>query len=243
MNIVEYSRMAERERTYWWHAGRLAIIDSWLKKWVKPKEKSKILNVGCGTGGTLAVLEKYGAVTNVDVSTEAIKFMKKAGYKVDKVTGIKLPYKDNSFDTIVAFDVLEHIEAHDEAFKEWFRVLKKDGAILFTVPAYQWLWSDHDKSLHHYRRYTKKLIKSIMPPKARIQRISYYIVFSLPLIVGFRFLNKLIGRKTDSESSYVNVPRVINNLFTGFLKLEANMHRITTFPTGTSLITVIRKNI
>jgi SAM-dependent methyltransferase len=241
MNTVEYARMAERERTYWWHAGRLVIIDSWLDKWVAPKKKSKILNVGCGTGGTLPVLEKYGKVTNVDVSDEAIKFMKKAGYLVDKVTGIKLPYKDNSFDVIVAFDVLEHIKEHEDALVEWLRVVKKDGAILFTVPAYQWLWSDHDKSLHHYRRYTKKSIKGIVPSKGKVQRISYYIVFSLPLIVGFRFLNKLLGRKTDSESSYVNVPHFVNSLFTGFLKIEAAVHRFITLPTGTSLITIMRK--
>lgn len=241
MNTVEYARMAERERTYWWHAGRLAIIESWLKKWVRPKQKSKILNVGCGTGGTLPVLEKYGSVTNVDVSSEAIKFMKKAGYQVDKVNGIKLPYKDSSFDAVVAFDVLEHIENHEEALNEWLRVLKPDGAILFTVPAYQWLWSDHDESLHHYRRYTKGLINNILPIDASIQRISYFIVFSLPLVVGFRFLNKLLGRKTDSESSYVNVPESINRLFTKILRLEAKAHNYITFPTGTSLITVLRK--
>lgn len=241
MNTVEYARMAERERTYWWHAGRLAVIDSWLSKWVKPSKDAKILNVGCGTGGTLPILEKYGKVENIDVSDEAIKFMKESGYKVKKVSDHKLPYKDGSFDVVVAFDVLEHIKEHSEALEEWTRVLKKDGAILFTVPAYQWLWSDHDTSLHHFRRYTRSLIKSITPHDARVQRSSYYIVFSLPLIVGFRFINKIRGKKGDSESSYVNVPNFVNNLFTNILKLEASAHKIIAFPAGTSLITVIRK--
>lgn len=241
MNIVEYAQMAERERNYWWHAGRLAVIESWLKNWVKPKKNARILNVGCGTGGTLPVLEKFGKIDNVDVSDEAIKFMEKAGYKVDKVKSHKLPYKDGTYDVVVAFDVLEHIDKHKEALEEWTRVLKKDGAILFTIPAYQWLWSDHDKSLHHYRRYTKKLIRSITPKTGIIQRMSYYIVFSLPLIVGFRFLNKVTGKKTDSETSYVNVPLFVNSLFTNFLKLEAASHKFTTFPAGTSLIAIIRK--
>jgi SAM-dependent methyltransferase len=242
MNTVEYATMAERERSYWWHVGRLAIIDSWLKNWVKPKNNAKILNVGCGTGGTLPVLEKYGAVSNVDVSDEAIKFMKKSGYKVDKINGTKLPYKANTYDLVVAFDVLEHIEDHEKALNEWNRVLKKDGAILFTVPAYQWLWSDHDTSLHHFRRYSKNLIKSIVPQGGRIQRVSYYIVFSLPLVVGFRVLNKILGRKVDSETSYVNVPNSVNSLFSGILKAEAWAHRFIRFPAGTSLITIIRKN-
>lgn len=241
MNIAEYSRMAERERTYWWHVGRLAIIDSWLSKWVKPKSGAKILNVGCGTGGTLPVLEKFGTIENIDVSDEAIKFMKDAGYKVKKVKDHTLPYKDNSFDVVVAFDVLEHIEKHDEALKEWTRVLKKGGAILFTVPAYQWLWSDHDTSLHHYRRYTKSMIRHILPNDGYIKRSSYSIVFSLPLVVGFRVINKLLGRKGDSETSYVNVPNVVNSLFANLLKIEASLHKLMHFPFGTSVITVVRK--
>lgn len=241
MKTIEYARMAERERNYWWHAGRLAIIDAWLAKWIKPAKNSKILNVGCGTGGTLPVLEKYGKVENIDVSDEAIKFMKESGYKVKKVTDHKLPYKDDSFDVVVAFDVLEHIEKHEEALAEWTRVLKKDGAILFTVPAYQWLWSDHDTSLHHFRRYTKGMVKSILPSNGLIQRHSYYIVFSLPLVVGFRFMNKILRRKSDSETSYVDVPPFINTLFTNLLKVEATLHSYVKFPAGTSVIAAIRK--
>lgn len=241
MKAVEYATMAEREKTYWWHVGRLAIINSWLQRWVRPKKGAKILNVGCGTGGTLGTLEQYGYVKNVDVSDEAIKFMKKAGYKVDKVKDHNLPYKDNTYDLVVALDVLEHIEHHREALSEWTRVLKTGGSILFTVPAYQWLWSDHDTSLHHHRRYTKKLIKSIVPSNGKIHRSSYCITFSLPLIVGFRFLNKILSRKTDSEASYVNIPTQINKLFIGLLDVEASAHKLVTFPAGTSLITVIRK--
>jgi SAM-dependent methyltransferase len=242
MNISEYSRMAERERNYWWHAGRLSIIDSWMKKWINPPKKAAVLNVGCGTGGTLPVIEKYGHVDNIDVSEEAIKFMREAGYKVRKVTGTKLPYGDNTFDVVVAFDVLEHIKEHRQALQEWLRVLKKGGAILITVPAYSWLWSDHDASLHHHRRYNKKLISSIVPASGTIQRISYCIVFSLPLVVGFRFINKLLGRKGDSETSYVNVPHFVNTLFTNLLGIEAKAHKIMTFPAGTSMIIAIRKN-
>lgn len=241
MNTVEYARMAEREQSYWWHVGRLDIINTWLGRWVRPKKGSKILNVGCGTGGTLPVLEKYGKVTNVDVSSEAVKFMKESGYTVSKVKGIALPFKDSSFDVVVAFDVLEHIDEHEEALNEWLRVLKKDGVILLTVPAYQWLWSDHDVSLHHYRRYTRKLIRSITPESGTIQRLSYCIVFSLPLIVTFRFINKLLGRKVDSETSYVNVPKSVNSFFSWLLGIEARLHKYTTLPFGTSVITLIRK--
>lgn len=237
--------MAEREKTYWWHVGRLQILKSYLSYALqnKPKRSTKILNVGCGTGGTIDMLEQFGIVDNIDVSTEAINFMKQAGYKrIQKTNGKTVPYKDKYFDAIAAFDVLEHIEDDETALKEWNRVLKPDGAIIISVPAYQWLWSGHDVSLHHKRRYTTSRLKQTAAKAGlRPQKLSYAIVFSLPLIVSFRLINKLLGRKTDSETSYVNVPEWVNNMFIKFLYLEARLQTKLRFPFGTSVMTILRK--
>ncbi len=245
MKTVEYKRMADYERTYWWHLGRLEIIRSYLGLATKhhTKKNLRILNIGCGTGGTIDTLEQFGRVTNVDVSDEAIKFMKKSGYKnIKKVSGIKLPFPDNSFDVVGAFDVLEHIKQHEEALNEWRRVLKPGGSVVLTVPAYQWLWSGHDASLHHYRRYTKGLIRETAA-KAKLSgdRVSYAIVFSLPLVVSFRFANRVMKKSVSSETSYVPVPPVVNSLFTRLLNIEAKAHKSITFPFGTSVVAILRK--
>jgi len=242
MKKTEYSRMAHHERTYWWHLGRLKIINTYIANHASGKKNMKILNVGCGTGGTLNMLEKFGAVENVDVSDEAIAFMKKSGYKVKKVEGIKLPYKDNTFDLVGAFDVLEHIEHDEDALKEWLRVLKPGGFVVMTIPAHQWLWSDHDVSLHHFRRYTTKEVKNKaknagLHPK----RVSYAIAFSVPLIIGFRVMNKLLNRKVDSETSYVPVPKFVNSFFTNLLTVEAASHKVIKLPIGTSVIASLEK--
>lgn len=235
--------MAEMEKKYWWHVGRIKIIGTYLKKAADGKDSLRVLNVGCGTGGAVEVLEQYGKVDNVDVSDDAIKYMKKSGYKdVKKVDSIKLPYKDNTFDIVGAFDVLEHIDNDTEALKEWNRVLKKDGSLVLTVPAYQWLWTDHDVSLHHYRRYTRKELRR-KSTEARLNpvKVSYAIVFSLPLVVMFRFINKFSNRSMDSESSYVALPGFVNKFFSWFLFAEAFMHRYINFIAGTSVIGVLQK--
>jgi ubiquinone/menaquinone biosynthesis C-methylase UbiE len=243
MKKSEYARMAEHEANYWWHLGRLRIIQTYIKKAVGRKKDAKILNVGCGTGGTIDMLESFGEVDNVDISDDAIKFMKKHGYhRITKVDDIELPFKDKSYDIVGAFDVLEHIEDHVGALKEWSRVLKDDGAVVLTVPAYQWLWSDHDVSLYHKRRYTTKLLaKAADEAGLRPLKKSYAVVFSLPMVVGFRTLNKLLGRKTDSETSYVDVPEWVNKTFTKLLYAEAGLHKHVAFPAGTSVVAILKK--
>lgn len=243
MKKSEYARMAEHEQTYWWHLGRLRIIQTYAKRALKGVGKPKILNVGCGTGGTIDMLEALGQVDNVDISDDAIKFMKQRSYKrIKKVSGIKLPFKANTFDMVGAFDVLEHIEPQVGALKEWRRVIKNNGAIVITVPAYQWLWSDHDVSLHHKRRYTtSRLEDAANKAGLKVEKKSYAIVFSLGLVAGFRMLNKILGRKTDSETSYVDMPEWMNSLFTNFLYVEAWLHSYIRFPFGTSVVVILRK--
>jgi len=235
--------MAHYEQTYWWHLGRLRIIETFLKKARGQKRGAKILNIGCGTGGTIDTLEHYGTVDNVDISDEAIAFVKQKGYKnLTKVSDITLPFASKTYDVVGAFDVLEHIEEEVAALEQWKLVLKDDGAIVLTVPAYQWLWSDHDVSLHHKRRYTiSRLQKAADAAGLRLERKSYAIVFSLPLIVGFRVLNKILGRKGNAETSYVAVPEFVNKLFTRMLFLEAWTHSHIAFPFGTSVVAILKK--
>ena len=237
--------MAEREQEYWWHVGRLKIIEQYLAlagKSTSAITQQKILNVGCGTGGTLPSLEKFGSVSNVDVSDDAIEFMKKRGYTVKKVDGVKLPFKKDTFSLVAAFDVLEHIDNDVEALKEWARVLEPGGKIVLTVPAYKWLWSDHDVSLHHFRRHTKRSIqKKAEAAGLTPVKVSYAIVFSLPLVSGFRMLNRLLRRKIDSETSYVDIPQWTNALFGKFLSSEAIGHRYFSYPLGTSVIAILER--
>ncbi len=236
MKRREYHSMAELEDNYWWFVGRRFIVGQQLKQ--LNRSNLKILNVGSGTGGLVPLLSGFGSVTNVDTSEEAIKFSRQRGIKVQKVSGVKLPFKVGSFDLIVATDVLEHIKNDKEALKEWRRVLKPGGTLLLTVPAYPWLWSTHDENLHHFRRYTISTLHRLLNQSAfKIRKRSYAIVFSFPLIVGFRFIQSLGGSK-PKKATYVQLPAPINRLFIWFLQIEAQALRLINFPLGTSILVV-----
>ena len=62
----------------------------------------------------------------------------------------------NNFDTIIYYDVLEHIKNDLEEVTEASKKLKKNGYLIISVPAYQTFYSEFDKSVGHYKRYNKK---------------------------------------------------------------------------------------
>lgn len=111
-----------------------------IKKHVPNNEHITILDFGCGKGKIFEELVKMNPqskIIGVDVSEKALNFIKHKYPKQQffKITdGGKLPFKANTFDFIIASDVLEHVYDTENAFWELARILKKNGKILISVP-------------------------------------------------------------------------------------------------------------
>lgn len=230
---------AKNEKTYWWYVGRNRIIAGQLNQIHNQMHAGqlKILNVGSGTGGTISVLESHGDVINVDVSNESIRYLRKHGYSAIIFDGEALPFSDEEFDLVVAFDVLEHIEDHSKALTEWRRVLKKGGTMFLTVPAHPWLWSEFDEENNHYRRYTRKSLIDVFGNN-QIEKISYVFCLTSPLIIGFRIIQKATK---SSSSNFVKLPFVINEFLIFLLKIESHILTKVNLPFGTSLMLYSKK--
>lgn len=143
----------------------------------------RVLDIGCGFGRHAYGAAKRGAsVVACDWSPEELKEVSATAYAMQQedeissevylapVAGdiIGLPFADESFDCIVASEVLEHISDDEKALQELFRVLRPNGTIAITVPAFFpeklcWLFSDEyyfpKASDGHVRIYTKKELK------------------------------------------------------------------------------------
>ena len=243
MRHDEYDRMSELEENYWWHVGREHIIRKQLNKLNLDPASAKIINIGSGTGATIPLLERYGTVTNVDTSPAAIAKAKEKGYQTIKIDRDSLPFDDSTFDLAVAFDVLEHIPDDFAALRDWQRILKPSGHLMVTVPAHNWLWSAHDESLHHYRRYTVSQVHRLCNLAGfDVVKRSYAISFSFPMIVAYRFLSSLIpGRRHNHRTSYVRLPRPINAFFAFLLRIEGTLLKYINAPIGTSVLVVAVK--
>lgn len=238
----EYQKMAQLEETYWWFRGRRNIIKAILKKYLPIKKGLRILDYGSGTGGTLSILKEFGTVTGADISSEAIKYsIQKDKSEIHLIQpNQSLPFIENSFDLITTLDVLEHIENDENMLLLIKKYLKPTGFILISVPAYQFLWSEHDEALEHFRRYTASgLIKKITTAGFQPVYKTYAITFAFPIIVAYRLLKKtvkkILRQKNAPTTSYVILPKSLNNFFTTLLKAEAFIIKNFSFPFGSSI--------
>lgn len=241
MEIKEYSAMYETEDTHFWYKGMRKITKVLLQLYLRKNSKNKILDAGCGTGGSFPLLSVFGTAYGIDLSKVAIEFCKKRGLK-NVITGSvsKLPYKNSTFDLVTNFDVLYHkaVKNDSKAINEFYRVLKPGGILLIRVPSYNWLYSYHDKQVHTKHRYTKKeLISIIKNSHFSILKASYANFFLFPLIIIKRFL-----LKSDSKSSDVSpIPAILNSIFYNFFYIESFCIRYFSFPFGLSVIIVAKK--
>jgi SAM-dependent methyltransferase len=241
-----YAIMNRVEDSHWWYVGRRQILESFLERIIRnPKSKiqnPKILDVGCGTGGNLEMLEKFGAAEGVDVSDEALEFCKSKGLKVHKGLAEKLPFTDASFDVVTALDVIEHLDDDVAGLKEMHRVLKAGGKTLVFVPAFMWLWGVQDDVSNHRIRYTKKQITERLERAGfAIERATYANLTFFAPILGGRTLMRIAGIRPESENN-VNVS-ALNGVFGKLFGAERFWLKNFDFPLGVSIVVVAEKKV
>ena len=239
-----YAIMNRVEDSHWWYVGRRTILEEFLRQITQnPKSKiqnPKILDVGCGTGGNLEMLAKFGAAEGVDVSDEALEFCRGKGLTVHKGLAEKLPFADESFDVVTALDVVEHLDDDVAGLQEMYRVLKTGGKTLIFVPAFMWLWGVQDDVSNHRIRYTKKqIVERLKKANFKIERATYANFTFFAPILGGRTLMKLTGIKPESENN-VNIS-ALNGIFGKIFGAERLWLKNFDFPFGVSIVIVAKK--
>ncbi len=150
------------------------------------RDRALFLDIGCGTGATASALQGFGRVLGVDFSPLALNCCKRRDLmSVVRARAESLPLRDGCADAIVATDILEHLEDDASALAEFYRVLKPGGHAVITVPAYRFLWSEHDQALMHKRRYVaRELIERSTRAGFQVTAHSYALFFLFPLALG-----------------------------------------------------------
>lgn len=230
------------EETYWWFIGRRAILDRVLRRFVRHTRLA--VDVGCGSGRNLLMLQPYSdSLIGFDRSPEALKFARARGFPIACADGQSIPLADSSATLLCALDVLEHLDDDMVALSEFHRVLQRRGLLLLNVPAYRFLWSEHDEALMHRRRYTaSELHIKLTRSGFVVLRRSYAVFFLFFPIVFYRLFRGLVPKNPFApRASYVIVPGLLNRFFVRLLKLEAWLMGAINLPFGTSLMVLAQR--
>ena len=203
-----YKEYYNLERQNWWFLAREKIISNFIQKLIIDKtlknQDLKILNVGCGPGRSSEYLSSFGNVVSIEYDKECCDFAaEKTGLEIINGSITALPFEDDSFDLVCAFDVIEHVENDQLAVSEMKRVTKKNGLVYITVPAFMSLWSHHDVINHHFRRYQLYQIENLFSLKNDGTKIftSYFnFLLFIPIYLARTALNILKSGKNRSGS-------------------------------------------
>ncbi|HIA36852.1 MAG TPA: class I SAM-dependent methyltransferase [Flavobacteriales bacterium] len=247
MKAEYYKEYYKLEREHWWFKGRNKIILSLLKKQVSQRPL-KILNVGVATGHTSELLSSLGDVVSVEPDEECCNFLtSELKLEVVNASGTDLPFENNQFDLVCAFDVIEHIDDDTSAVKELKRVCKSEGLVFVTVPAFMFLWSIHDEVNQHFRRYNLKELTALFINEGNIIFRSYFnFIFFIPITL-VRTLGKLFSfhRYRSGSGSDFSLFKAsqLNNLFFKLFSVESLILKSKIkFPFGVSLLLCWKKN-
>ena len=236
MDNKTFSRQIKNQENHWWFQARKKIIDQIITD-INFKKENNILDFGAGSGVNLDMLRKHGLV---DVH-EQNKYARTAIKKQKKIKNLysTLKLKKNFYDLILMADVIEHVKQPKKLLKNLKKFLKKDGRILITVPAYQFLFSKKDAVLGHYRRYDKRRLKNELK-EFKIENISYFNTFLCLPIAVMTLLNKLLNR--DYINEVETTPNfILNKLCYIIFATEKYFIKYFNLPFGISIY-VLAKN-
>ena len=228
------------EDKHWWSCTRRELILTLMP--VKNYD-IKILDLGCSSGALIRLLHEknFASVYGIDISKESMKACRKSKLKgILLGNATRLPVKNNSFDLIIASDILEHIENDYGTLNEWKRILKSGGHLIIFAPAFRFLWSSHDIINRHFRRYEKTSLKKLISKNDfKIIRLGYW---NFLLFLPYTVIN-FLKSKNKKEDRLVALNPILNGILIKMLSFENFLiKKGVNFPFGISLFVVLEKN-
>jgi SAM-dependent methyltransferase len=237
--------LASLEHGNFWFRARNKLILWTLGRWQPTTRRH--LEVGCGTGYVLAAVRHYFPQARITGSEIFSVGLPHAARRVSDIELLQMdarsiPYVDE-FDSIGAFDVIEHIQEDELVLQEMTSALRPGGVLLLTVPQHRWLWSAQDELAHHVRRYTAAELRGkVLQAGLRIEFETSFVSLLLPLMALSRWRQRERSATALASCAELNPPKWIGWSLERVMDIERLL--ITAgirFPVGGSRFIVARK--
>jgi SAM-dependent methyltransferase len=245
MEREQYAIMARQEERHWWYTGMRRVALAVLDGVLDGQRDLRILDAGCGTGGTTLALRRFGQVVGVDLAWEGLEPARERGLSgLARATIERLPFSPASFDVATSFEVVYHLGVANDirAFEEIRRVLKPGGVFLLRVPAHDWLRGEHDRLVHTRHRYSPDEVRGKLEAAGfTIDQLTWANSLLFPPAVAKRLLERVQGETDDAEPDLWQPPGPINGMLESAIAVEAlAIPRRLPLPFGLSILTVAR---
>jgi len=206
----QFELFARIEHVHWWFVARRRIMQELVARAVPPTGESDAVDIGCGTGGNIAALADRYRCVGIDESEQAIAHARARFPSVEFVRSVDpavlAPYLARAA-VVTCMDVIEHVE-QDAAFVEQIVGATRPGAtLLLTVPAGMELWSEHDVTNGHYRRYTVDGFAALWATlPVRVRLLSAFNSRLYPVVRAARAVANLRGRAHGDAGTDFSIP-------------------------------------
>jgi SAM-dependent methyltransferase len=240
MERAIYDQMRVLQEGHWWFAARREILAGEIARLPIPRP-AQILEAGCGPGGNLAMLQRFGEVCAIEPDEASRTYA--AERNGVEVKGGFLPQTapdfGKAFDLVACFDVIEHVPDDAGAVARLAQYLKPGGFMVTTVPAYAWMWSDHDAAHHHKRRYALAPYRRLFEQAGlKVRRASHFNSVLFPPIAAVRLAKNAMGRTGGDEAM---PPAPLNAALKSLFGLERALLRVGDLPFGVSILLIAEK--
>lgn len=222
--------------TDWWYNARRRVVQAFMERTVGPPSGDlRVLDNGSGFGSMIPMLARYGQVDAVEPHLRAHEFLDRLGVARIFPSLALAQSPGRHYDLVTMFDVLEHVEDDRSALRYVASdVLDDGGRLVVSVPAYQWLYSQHDRHNGHFRRYSAGHLAGLMREAGFSDvRCSYLMTLLFPVAAARRLWIK--RQATATKDSPVLPPR-LNALCERVFGAEAALVRRFALPFGLSVI-------
>ncbi len=251
MDTAQFDLHEDIEEHHWWFVARRKIISDVIHA-ILPLQ-SLIVDVGCGTGANIASLIKDYKCVGIDPSRQGILSAQKRFPVAKFICGYApqdLDEQSRAADLFMLNDVLEHVEDDYGFLRSLVSAMKPGAQLLITVPADMSLWTQHDVSFGHFRRYDPQTLSAVWADlNVNVMLLSYYNARLYPAVKVVRMLNKLRGGSQGVAGTDFRMPgKFINKILVKIFAGESHTIRhalqspsVRGYARGVSLIAVIQK--
>ncbi len=187
MDLKEGTLLGDSAASHWYYKAKLAALLALIGQ----EQANNVLDIGAGTGffaRQLLMRTQCRTATCIDPGYESETESMVAG----KPIRFRRVWRSEAADLVLLMDVLEHVPDDEALLRPYIAAAAPGTRFIVTVPAFNWLWSEHDVFLEHYRRYTRGGITAVCRAAGlEIETSCYFYSTVLPLAVLQRLVSRL----------------------------------------------------